>query len=228
MAGERVPFLTQRPGIEQGRVQTTNFVPTEGDWAMVLGSDIPGHEREFSVGDRFDVVQTDAPIAAAKLIRFRGKWRGPSRMPAIAQATELYALVDSQTILLRVDGGTVQTITFTTAQFVAIGSARADEVVPAINSQITGATASVTSPGAVQILSDTSGRRSRVEITGGTAAALSMAELGWKASLSLGGSEKASRILRPGEDQTLDDMAANRPTVPSSFEIRFRLEVVAL
>ncbi len=227
MAGERAPFLTQRPGVEQGRVQTTNFVPTEGDWAMVLGSDIPGHEREFSVGDRFDVFQSDTPIAAAKLIRFRGKWRGPSRMPALAQAVELYALADGQTILIDIDGGGQQTITFATAQFVSIGAARADEVVAAINSQITGATASVASPGAPQIFSNTTELRSRVEILGGTAAALSMSELGWKASILLDGVERASRILRPGEDQTLDDMAANLATA-ATVEIRFRLEVVAL
>lgn len=227
MAGEVAPFLTQRPGVEQGRVQTTNFVPTEGDYAMVLGSDIAGHTREFSVGDRFDVFQSDTPIAAAKLIRFRGKWRGPSRMPALAQAVELYALVDGQTLLVDIDGGGQQTITFATAQFVAIGAARADEVVAAINSQITGATASVASPGAPQIFSDTTGLRSRVEILGGTAAALSMSELGWKASLLLDGIERASRILRPGEEQILDDMAANLATA-ATVVILFRLEVVAL
>lgn len=227
MPGEQSPFVTARVGIHQGRLEPVGFVPTEGDFAFVMGSDIAGREREFSVGDQFDIFQSDTPIAAAKLIRFRGKWRGPSRMPALAQAVELYALVDGQTLLVDVDGGGQQTITFATAQFVAIGAARADEVVVAINSQISGATASVASPGAPQVFSDATGLRSRVEILGGTATALSMSELAWKASILLDGVERASRILRPGEDQTLDDMAANLATAVT-VEIRFRLEVVAL
>lgn len=228
MAGERVPFLTQRPGIEQGRIEPTNFTPGIGStFAMVLGSDVAGHEREFSVGDRFDIFQSDTPIADAKLIRFAGRLRGPSRMPALAQATELYVLSDGETLLVAVDGGSPQTITFNTGSFADIANARADEVVAVINAQITGATASVASPGAPQILSDETGKGSRIEITGGTAAALSMSELAWKASLLLDGVERASRILRPGETQELADMAGNLATA-AAVEVRFRLEVVAL
>lgn len=227
MAGEQSPFVTARIGTDQGRMQPEGFEPTEGDFALVLGSDTAGREREFAVGDRVEVFQSDTPIAAAKLIRFRGAWRGPSRMPALAQAVELYTLADGQTLILAIDHGSPQTITFATAQFVDIANARADEVVAAINSQLIGAAASVASPGAPQILSDASGLRSRVEVTGGTAAALSMSELGWKASLLLDGVERASRILRPGEDQDLEDMAANLATA-ATVEIRFRLEVVAL
>jgi hypothetical protein len=85
--------------------------------------------------------------------------------------SETYALVDSQDILVSVDGAGAQTITFLTAEFAAIGTATAQEVVNVINAKITGASASVAAGPAVTITSDTKGTGSSIEITGGTAAA---------------------------------------------------------
>jgi hypothetical protein len=83
---------------------------------------------------------------------------------------ETYALTDGFTLTVKIDGGSVQTITFDTAEFAAIGAATAEEVAAVIAAEITGAQVSVTSGGTkVTITSDTQGTGSSVEVTGGTA-----------------------------------------------------------
>lgn len=85
---------------------------------------------------------------------------------------ELYALVDLRTLLVKIDGEAVaQTITFNTAEFVAIGAATALEVAAVINAEIVGANADGSS-GSVVITSDVLGTDSGVEVTGGTANAV--------------------------------------------------------
>src|SRR5579872_1310774 len=71
-------------------------------------------------------------------------------------STGTYALVDGQTLTLTIDGGALQTITFHTSQFVAIGAATAAEVAAAINGQIVGASA-VVSTNHVTLTSDSLG-----------------------------------------------------------------------
>ncbi len=84
--------------------------------------------------------------------------------------TEPFVLADLQPLTVSVDGGTDQTITFNTAQFVDIALATAAEVAAEMNLGLTGASAvpDVTT-GAVILTSD--GDASKVEVTGGTAAA---------------------------------------------------------
>ncbi len=70
----------------------------------------------------------------------------------------------TKTLVLEVDNsGTDQTVTF------AAGDDTAAEVAAAINAQTTGLTATVTSSGAVQIKSDTSGPTAQLEVKAGTA-----------------------------------------------------------
>lgn len=229
---ELTPFLTSRPGIDQGRIEPVNFDVPEGDYLFALGSDTAGRESFFKLGDRFDVYQAEIPGSLARIIRFRGKWRGPvGTMPAVSLIIDPgvgFSLSDGQTLILAIDEGLNQTITFATAQFANIAAALPEEVAAAINSQLTGASAVSTGFGSVQVTSDTSGKRSRVRVVGGSASALGMIELGWKFSLLVDGDELASRILRPGEEQELADMGASLSEyiVTSSLEVRFRLEVV--
>lgn len=83
---------------------------------------------------------------------------------------ETFALSNGMTLTVSVDGGPVQTISFLTAEFVAIGAATAEEVAAVINAKITGAQASVTSGGTkVTITSDRKGTGSGINVTGGTA-----------------------------------------------------------
>lgn len=84
---------------------------------------------------------------------------------------ETFALSDGMILTVKIDAQAVaQSITFLTAEFVAIGAATAEEVAAVINAKIVGATATVTSGGTkVTITSDTYGTNSHVEVTGGTA-----------------------------------------------------------
>ncbi len=82
---------------------------------------------------------------------------------------ETYALANNDTLTVRINQGAVQTITFLTSEFVAIGAATAEEVAAVINAKLVGASATVTSGGTkVTITSDKRGTGSYVEVTGGT------------------------------------------------------------
>lgn len=84
---------------------------------------------------------------------------------------ETYALTNNNDLTIEIDGGAVQTFTFLTGDFVAIGAATALEVAAVLNATMTGATADGTS-GSVVITSDTRGTNSLVDVTGGTDAAI--------------------------------------------------------
>jgi hypothetical protein len=210
MAGGVNAWLTDRPGIDQGRVDPEGWDPPEGDHALVLGADRPGWERRFVVGNQSNAFQSVA-LGASKIVRCAARVRGPSRMPAAAQAAEPYALADGQTLIIAIDGGAPQTIAFQTADFASIGAARAHEVRDAINAQLTGAAASLTGTGEVQVFSDTTGRRSRVAVQGGTAAALMLRELVWLARITIDGILAGEVPIRPGELRDLGDFAGNVP-----------------
>lgn len=88
-------------------------------------------------------------------------------------AAETFVLVNGFLLTVAIDGGSVQSIEFLTAEFVAIGAATAEEVAAVINAKIVGATATVTSGGTkVTITSDKKGTGSSVNVTGGTANAV--------------------------------------------------------
>jgi hypothetical protein len=95
---------------------------------------------------------------------------GWSEAAAIKSANaETYALSDGQTLTVKVDGGAVQTATFNTGDFAAIGAALAAEIAVVINTDITGVLAT-DAGGKVRIeSSNTDGATSSVEVTGGTA-----------------------------------------------------------
>jgi uncharacterized phage protein gp47/JayE len=82
--------------------------------------------------------------------------------------SEAFHLVHGQTLVLKVDNGTAQTVTFDTADFVDIGNATAQEVADAIKAATTGLDA-VDANGEVRLISDTDGTGSAVEVVSGTA-----------------------------------------------------------
>lgn len=102
--------------------------------------------------------------------------------------TETYALTDGETITVKVDNGSTQTVTFNTADFVAIGAALAVEVARVITGDLTGAIAYVVTGGKIQIESLTAGPSSQIEVTGG----LANAELGFSERPFVGTSGSAS------------------------------------
>lgn len=225
LAANWPPFLTQRPGIHQGRLAPISWTPTQGDHAMVLGSDIPNQTGLFNIGDMIEVFQSETPAnAAAKLTRFRGNLRSQQAMPAMS-ATETFNVTDGQTIEIAIDGGATQTITLDDSQFTST-AATAIELVPHINSQLSGAVASLNGDGTFSIWSNTTGRDTCVQVIGGTAtAAIGLVELVWRAQLLIDGTVIASAILESGSERSLDDMGANviDALAGAPFEIRFRL-----
>lgn len=77
------------------------------------------------------------------------------------------------TLLVKIDQGPVQTITFVSGDFAAPATATAEEIAAAINAGLVGGLARVITGGTeVQIESDTLGTGSYVEVTGGTANAI--------------------------------------------------------
>ncbi len=93
-----------------------------------------------------------------------------------SEESEDFVLVNNQTLVVVVDGGSPQTVTFLTADFVAIATAKAAEVAAKISSSLTGARA-YDYAGQVRIESLTTGVSSSIEVTGGSAnAALGFAE----------------------------------------------------
>lgn len=82
---------------------------------------------------------------------------------------EPYDLDDGDTLQIQIDGGSVQTVTFSTGDFVDIDAATAAEVAAAISATITGGDSDAIGT-LVRIYSDTEGEGSSVQIVGGTAA----------------------------------------------------------
>jgi hypothetical protein len=81
-----------------------------------------------------------------------------------------YALTDGQTLLISLDQGAAQTITFNTADFVDIAAATADEIVTKINASLTGGVAVSTDEGnRILIQTNTLDSTGSVQVTGGTA-----------------------------------------------------------
>lgn len=226
------PFITNVPGVEQGRIAPVEFDVPEGDYLFCMGSDVSGRTGWFKLGDKFEISQSDTFASDEKLISFRGKWRGPLlRMPAVSSIVDPatgYSLSDGETLILSIDGGSNQTITFSSGQFSNISQATPTEVAAAINPQLEGATARSTGFGSVEIISNSSGKKTRVEVVGGTATNLGMIELAWKLSILVNSDELVSRILRPGEDQDLNDIGLNLAEYSGTIELKFSLEVVEI
>lgn len=80
---------------------------------------------------------------------------------------ETYALVNGQTLTVKVDGAAAQTVTFNTGDFVDIALATAAEVAAVITTDLSSPAATgADAAGSVTIVSDSGGQ---VEVTGGTA-----------------------------------------------------------
>jgi len=81
--------------------------------------------------------------------------------------TETFALANGETLTVKVDGTTEQTVTFSTGDFADIANATAAEVAAVLSTQLaTPSATGGTSAGAVTLTSDSGGT---VQVTGGTA-----------------------------------------------------------
>jgi phage tail-like protein len=108
------------------------------------------------------------PIPSARLDDVRSDFVDSTQGAATSQASAPFALSDGQTLQVKVDGGSTQTVTFNAVDFDNITIATADEVASIITNGLSGASA-VAVGGAVKITSATYGVSSSIEVTGGTA-----------------------------------------------------------
>jgi phage tail-like protein len=134
------------------------------DVEFIFGAEITS--RPILLNRNPEPNETDIPESTTVLIEIANfKTFGGSE-----SAAETYSLADSQTLLVEVDGGGAQTITFLLADFLDITAATAEEVAIVISAQITGAEASVDlASGKITIRTLTQGTSGSVQITGGTA-----------------------------------------------------------
>lgn len=130
----------------------TNSTGAQSTLSVVANSEDTGP----IVGNAFSIDTIATPISG---------WTAKAAIESLG--TEPFALVDLQTLLIKVDEGAAQTVTFDTANFVSIGAGTAAEVAAEIAGDTTGLTA-VDANGAVRVVSDTDGAGSTLEITGGT------------------------------------------------------------
>ena len=224
MASDLELWHVNNLGFDWGRVVPSVGDPFEGDYVFVLGSERAGFGRMIEVGDRIDVYQSEDP-AAGELLRIAARIRGPETMPALSDA-EPFALSDGQNLTVVIDEGTPQVVTFVTADFASIGAATALEVARVLNRDLTDCRAYITGADELALFSLETGRRSRVQITGGTATSLNLGELTWRAVLLLDGTEYVGRRIWNGDEHEPLDFAANLAAYSNPLEIRFRLEVV--
>ncbi|MBI3184819.1 MAG: hypothetical protein HYZ28_21995 [Myxococcales bacterium] len=68
-------------GTTQGRIAPAGFAPPQGEFAFVLGRDLPGLRQKLDVGDFVEVRQT-ADLGDSKLVRLRARMRPPVSLPA--------------------------------------------------------------------------------------------------------------------------------------------------
>lgn len=151
------------------------FVPNSTAVAIVAGVDptnritITAWSQSSGSGSSYgDGLRLIAEHGRTKLgIKF---WARGDSAKVISANTQPFAVTTGQTLTLKVDGGSVQTITFSSG--ITSGAATSDEIANYISSHITGAQAINLVSGnlnPIQISSDSFGILSTIEITGGTA-----------------------------------------------------------
>jgi phage tail sheath protein FI len=103
-------------------------------WPAVMADDM----RAVALPLAASILFAEGPV---DLVVIRAKATYGTVVVTGTAAPATFALVNNQTLVLT-RNGEAQTVTFVTADFVAIGAATIDEVVAAINDQVTGITAS--------------------------------------------------------------------------------------
>lgn len=154
-----------RLGIDDGLILGIELftASTLGDVIGRINSQVPGAPVAFDNGGQLALRSPSQGTRSRVLTEETDPARAVTGSPAP------YALVDGQTLIVAIDGGAAQTLTFNAADFPDIGNISGPEMAEFFEAEIAGAT-SLSRFGSVQIISETI-NGSSVEITGGTAAA---------------------------------------------------------
>lgn len=199
-------------GVEQGRIAPSGWVPPEGTYVFVLGSDVAGRAFALMPGDGPYVTQAGSPDGS--VVRATIRARGPAAgIPAQADSVPgPFALSDGDELTFEV-GGVPRTVTFTEDLFEDIATATAAEVAAAIADQVDDAVAADVL-GFVRLATVATGRDAGLEVTGGAAnAALGFPTAAvtgatWVASLAID-TETVSFDLQPGRTLDTSDVGVN-------------------
>jgi flagellar hook protein FlgE len=164
------------------------LLPARATSNVALGGNLPAQ----MTGPVAEVLTTASPFETGTSASLTGANAGP------------FALVDGDTLDVRVDGGGIQTVTFRAADFTAlggaIGAATAAEVATIMQAQLTGVTVT-SSAGQVVLTSNRTGDQSILQITDGTGSPASI--LGLSTALTRG------TLLPVAATTDLSDLADN-------------------
>jgi len=135
-----------------GTVSNTGSVPATIDVVMESERSAP------IVGNSYAIDTIASPVSG---------WSAKAAKNSLNQ--EPFGLADGQTLLVEIDEGSIQTVTFSGGDFADITAATALEVADAITDDLSNAEA-IDSNGRIRLTSDKEGAGSSVRIAGGTAA----------------------------------------------------------
>lgn len=223
--------LGEGAGFTAGRIQPANYSPVDGDWALVLGSDLPGKVRDVVVGEASGIEQ-DVDLTSHDRVFFAYAFRQTEGKSAASrrglETTYPVLLTDTDTIEIDVDGAGTKVVTF------AATDTTLEDVVARINLALTTGTASADN-GQLKITSDTTGASSTVEIVGGTVYALLGHALGtttgehvtFRFVFEIDGSEHYSDQPAAGEEAIFVRRTINVYHLTGTQTLRWYLEVVA-
>ncbi len=161
--------------LKRGRVWvvTDDEVDDLSKSVFIRNANPGGSPPLLSLGSFRATTATDyIDLGAIEPVAWLGGATDGSPAESISGNAETYDLADGETLLMKIDGGSEDTATFNTADFVDIDAATAAEVAAVINTDITGVVADAYyQNGAyyVRIRTDRTDRNASIEITGGTA-----------------------------------------------------------
>jgi uncharacterized phage protein gp47/JayE len=145
-------------GAAGARWTTVGAVNNALGWQGTFPVDIQSEENAPVVGNAFSIDTIAVPVSG---------WTAKAAKTTLNQ--EPFLLADGQTLLVEIDEGDVQVVSFAGGDFANIAAATAQEVADAITADLTNAEA-VDAGGMVRLVSDKEGSGSAVRIRGGTAA----------------------------------------------------------
>lgn len=179
------------------RLPLNTLLPAKASSSMRLGGNLPA-----KVGGPVAEVLTTAAI-----------YEGGTHAGITGTAAGPYALNDGDTLSVRVDGGTAQTVTFRAADFAALGgniaAATSVEVAAIIAAQVTGITADGSS-GVVVLTSDRTGDASTLKIDDGIGTPASVLGLSTTLTSGVSSPANAGTPLNDLADNLTDYVAGDR------------------
>ncbi len=198
-------------GTWQGRIQPSGFVPAEGEYVFVLGSDVEGLFQQLDIGDYVEIEQTAA---------FGREFTADDGTDTITLTA--HGIAEGTALFVKNSGGALPGGLSASTRYYVINATANTFQLSAI---LGGSAIDITSAGTgTHYVS-----QNIVRFSGALRPPESLPSgVGWKASLRIDGSEKSSRLLEIGRERNIFDMSANVSKLVGDHDLAFRLEVVSV